>query len=120
MSETMVSIGGLAAIALIVWWFWLSHPEAARAENPDALRILIKDGTYQPAALQVPAGQALVLTFIRQDVTPCAEKVVFAELGLSADLPLNRPVTVALPALAPGRYEFTCQMGMYRGALVAA
>lgn len=23
----VVNIAGLALIALIVWWFWLSHPE---------------------------------------------------------------------------------------------
>ena len=120
MSEILVSIGGLVAIALIVWWFWLSRPRAAHVVSSNALRILVKDGSYQPAALAVPAGRALTLTFIRQDVTPCAEKVVFAEFGLSADLPLNRPVVITVPALTPGRHEFTCQMGMYRGSLVAA
>ena len=119
MSEILVTIGGLAAIGLIVWWFWLSRPQAAHVDTPGAIRILVKDGTYQPAALEVPAGQALTLTFIRQDVTPCAEKVVFGDLGISLDLPLNHPAAVALPALSPGRHEFTCQMGMYRGTLVA-
>jgi plastocyanin domain-containing protein len=120
MSETLVSIAGLAAIALIVWWFWLSRPRAAHLDSLNAIRILVKDGAYQPAALEVPAGQALTLTFVRQDASPCAEKVMFAELGISADLPLNRPISVTLPALSPGRHEFTCQMGMYRGSLVAA
>jgi plastocyanin domain-containing protein len=119
MSEILVILGGLAAIGLIVWWFWLSRPRATHVNTPDNIRIEVKDGTYQPAALQVPVGQALTLTFIRQDVTPCAEKVIFADLGLSVDLPLNRPVTLTLPALTAGRHEFTCQMGMYRGSLVA-
>ena len=118
--DMLVNLIGLALVGLIVWWFWLSRPRAAHVVSSNALRILVKDGSYQPAALAVPAGRALTLTFIRQDVTPCAEKVVFFDLGLSVDLPLNHPVTLALPALSPGRHEFTCQMGMYRGALVAA
>jgi plastocyanin domain-containing protein len=119
MSEILVTLGGLAAIGWITWWFWLSRPRAARASSNDSIHIEVKDGTYQPAALQVPAGQALALTFTRQDATRCAEKVIFADLGLSVDLPLHRPVTIALPALTAGRHEFTCQMGMYRGSLFA-
>lgn len=120
MIKALVTFGGLAAILLIVWWFWLSRPRAAHADMQQGIRILVKDGTYQPAALEVPAGQALTLTFLRQDVTPCAEKVIFVDLALSADLPLNKSVSVTLPALSPGRHEFTCQMGMYRGQLIAA
>ena len=47
------------------------------------------------------------------------KQVVFDKLGLSEDLPLGKPKDVRLPAVAPGEYEFTCQMGMYRGVLVA-
>lgn len=119
MSEILVNIGGFAAIALTVWWFWLSQPRAAQVDMQQSSHILVKDGTYQPAALEVPAGRALTLTFIRQDAAPCAEKVVFADLGITLDLPLNKPVSVTLPGLAPGDHAFTCQMGMYRGRLVA-
>ena len=120
MSEVLVTAGGLVVILFIIWWFWFSQPRAILVNGSTALRILVKDGAYQPAALQVPAGHALTLTFIREDATACAEKVVFADLDLSVDLPLNQLVAVPLPALSPGRYEFTCQMGMYRGSLVAA
>lgn len=120
MTETLVTLGGLAAIALIVGWFWLSSPKATHIAAQQPIRILVQDGTYQPAALEVSSGQALTLTFLRKDATPCAEKVVFAALGITADLPLGTAVQVALPPLQPGSYEFTCQMGMYRGRLIAA
>lgn len=119
MTEIFVTLGGIAAIALIVWWFWLSRPKATHIAAQQAIRILVEDGTYQPAALEVAAGQALTLTFIRHDATPCAEKVIFGDLDVTADLPLNTPVQVTLPPLQPGSYPFTCQMGMYRGQLIA-
>ncbi len=119
MSEILVTLGGIAAIALIVWWFWLASPQAAQATEEKTIDILVQDGTYQPAAIEVPAGRVVTLRFTRRDATPCAEKVVFDDLGISLDLPLNQPQTVDLNPLAPGVHEFTCQMGMYRGRLIA-
>jgi plastocyanin domain-containing protein len=119
MSEMMVSIAGLILIALVAWWFWFSTPQAAHTEADTSVEIQVKDGTYQPAAVEVVAGQPLSLRFVRHDATPCAEKVVFISLGISAELPLGRMQDIHLPALKPGMYEFTCQMGMYRGRLIA-
>lgn len=120
MNELLVTLGGLLAIAAIVWWFWLSSPKAMHAATDHAIEIRVEGGVYQPAAIETPAGKPLTLRFVRIDATPCAEKVVFGNLGISADLPLGKPHEVALPTLQPGVYEFTCQMGMYRGKIVAS
>ena len=119
MSEVFVTLSGLAVIALIVWWFWLSAAKTTHVADNQPIEILVKDGTYQPAAIEVSAGQPLTLSFLRQDATPCAEKVLFGDLGVSADLPLKKPQHISIPPLQPGTYEFTCQMGMYRGKIVA-
>lgn len=119
MTELAVTLAGLLAIMLIVWWFWLSGPQATQAGGRGPIDILVKDGTYQPAVIEVPSGQTLTLRFVRQDATPCSEKVLFEDLGISADLPLGRPQIVSLGALPSGSHEFTCQMGMYRGRLIA-
>ena len=119
MSGVIVTVAGLVLIGLIVWWFWLSTPKAAHAEANAPVEIRVKDGTYQPALVEIPAGQPITLDFTREDATPCAEKVVFADLDITADLPLERTQSISLPALQAGTYEFTCQMGMYRGRLIA-
>jgi plastocyanin domain-containing protein len=106
-------------IAVIVWWFWLSTPKAAHADAKAAVEIQVRDGTYQPAAVEIQAGLPISLEFTRQDATPCAEKVIFAGLGITADLPLGSTRSIQIPPLKPGTYEFTCQMGMYRGRLIA-
>lgn len=119
MNEIMVTLGGLLVIALIVWWFWLSTPKAMLVAINQAIEIRVEGGAYQPAVIEIPAGKPFTLRFVRIDATPCAEKVVFGDLTISADLPLNKPHEIALPALQPGIHEFTCQMGMYRGKLIA-
>lgn len=119
MSEIVVTVAGLVLIGLIIWWFWFSTPKAAHADASTSVAIAVRDGTYQPAAVEVQAGQAVKLSFTRHDATPCAEKVVFADLDITADLPVGRVQLINIPPLEPGIYEFTCQMGMYRGRLIA-
>lgn len=119
MSAIVVTVGGLMAIIAIAWWFWLSTPQAARATGSHAIEIRVEGGTYQPAVIAPPANQPLTLHFLRIDATPCAEQVVFAGLGIATELPLGKPHDLALPPLPPGTYEFTCQMGMYRGKVIA-
>lgn len=114
-----INLGALLAIAFIVWWFWLAKPSGQRVATAVAapIDIVVEGGVYTPARIEVVAGQPLQLRFDRRDPSPCAEKVIFADLGVSADLPLGQPVTLVITP-PPGEHEFTCQMGMYRGVVV--
>lgn len=119
MNTLLVNLAGIGVIILIVWWFWLSRPQARRASGPGPVEILVDNSVYTPARIEVPAGKPVTLRFLRKDPNPCAEKVLFDSLGVSADLPVGRPVDVVVTPPAPGEYEFTCQMRMYRGTLLA-
>lgn len=114
----IVNLAGLALIGLIVWWFWLYRPKAQRVAGSQPIEIVVADGVYTPARIEVPAGKAVTLRFLRKDPSPCAEKVIFGDLGLSRDLPLDRPQELSFTPEKPGEFEFTCEMGMYRGKLV--
>lgn len=120
MSEILVTLGGILAIAAIVWWFWLSTPRAVSAMTHEIAEIRVEGGVYQPAVLKVPAGKPITLRFLRLDANPCVEKVVFDSLDISQDLPLDKPQEIILPPLAAGTVEFTCQMGMVRGKLIVS
>lgn len=117
MSVWIVDVAGLLAIGLIVWWFWLSKPKAQRATS-DVIEIVVDAGVYTPGRIEVVAGKPVRLRFLRKDASPCAEKVLFDDLGIAADLPLGQPVEITVTPKQPGEYAFTCQMQMYRGALV--
>jgi len=118
MTSIVVNIVGVALIALIVWWFWLVKPAARRAEG-GVVEVLVADGVYTPASIEVPSGQPVRLRFLRKDPSACAEKVLFDDLDVSADLALGRHTEVTVVPPKPGEYVFTCQMRMYRGRLVA-
>lgn len=84
------------------------------------LVITIENGTYSPTHIKLERDKSAVLTFLRKDVSPCAELVLFPALDISESLPLNKPVAINLPPMKEGNYDFHCQMQMYRGELSVA
>lgn len=119
MLTLIINLIGLGLIAAIIAWFWLIKPKAYHSANPYMADILVKDGVYTPSNIEVLANIAFRLTFHRKDPSPCAETVIFPSLNISKHLPLNEKVDVVVTPPKAGEYEFTCQMGMYRGKLIA-
>lgn len=119
MMIAIVNIFGLLLISAIVWWFWFSKSRINFTKAEDFIEIIIKNGIYKPAYIQVQINRPLTLRFIREDANPCAEIVVFASLDINQQLPLHKPTDIHLTLQNAGEYEFACQMGMYRGKLIA-
>jgi plastocyanin domain-containing protein len=117
MGLLIANIAGVAIIVMIVWWFWLSKPRARRATG-DVVDILVENGTYTPSRIEVESGKKVTLRFTRKDASPCAEKVIFEQFNLSADLPINGTKEIEVTPNEPGEYAFTCQMKMDEGRLV--
>ena len=112
----LINIVAILLFIFIIWWFWLSSP---RVQKSDAgvIDIIVDNGVYTPANIEVKQGQNLTLSFLRKDASPCAEKVIFKDLNLSADLPVDKKIEIKIPTEKKGEYSFTCQMQMYRGTL---
>jgi len=91
---------------------------AGQARYDPAQRILVDDGVYTPSRIEAPLNQPITLRFLRKDPSPCAEQVVFADFGVSAELPVDEYKDVELVPDKKGEFDFTCQMQMYRGTLV--
>ncbi len=121
MSVIVVNLIGVALIALIVWYFWLSKPQAAQATTTTGgvqeVFVVVKGG-YSPDTIQVEVGHPVRLMFNRQESSPCSDKVVLDAFGVSADLPQGETVPVEFTPTTPGAYEFACQMGMLRGKVI--
>ncbi|HVY54818.1 MAG TPA: cupredoxin domain-containing protein [Thermodesulfobacteriota bacterium] len=114
----VVNVFGIVLAAFIVWWFWMAKSgSVARAEG-NTIEITVDGGVYTPSLLRVPAGKPVTLRFLRKDPSPCAEKVIFGGLDISADLPVGEPYDLEIAPTKPGEYDFTCQMAMYRGKLI--
>jgi plastocyanin domain-containing protein len=74
-----------------------------------------KDG-FQPN--RVTVGVDRKVTFRRTTDATCATAVVFPEVGIEKQLPLNTDVVIELPATAPRKLSFQCGMGMYKSKVV--
>jgi len=121
-TQILVTAAGAGLIAAIVWFFWLKQAAGTRAALTSSgyqeATILVKGGVYTPDTILVNHGSPVRLIFRREEATACSETVVFEAFGKSAQLPQGKLVPVELMPDQPGRYEFACQMGMYRGTLI--
>jgi plastocyanin domain-containing protein len=90
----------------------------AYAIPADAIRIDIKSGGFEPARIEIPAGKPVKLAFVRSGDPNCGSKVVFADLGITRDVPMRGIAIMEIPAQAAGEIRFACGMGMYRGRLI--
>ncbi|HXI21323.1 MAG TPA: cupredoxin domain-containing protein, partial [Gemmatimonadales bacterium] len=72
--QLVVTLGGVALILLVNWYFFASHgPEAvaaAPAAGPQKVRVTV-DGGYSPARIEVRAGRPVTLEFDRRDRGSC-------------------------------------------------
>ena len=121
LDKVLVNLGGLAAIAFIVWFFWLVKKPGVKASlassgYQEAL-VLVKGG-YTPDIIVVERGKPVRLNFVRSESASCSEMVLFPDFKKSATLPEGETVAVELMPDKPGEYGFQCQMGMLRGKLI--
>lgn len=110
----VTNILGVTLAAAIITWFWILKPKATQGNG---ITIIVEKGTYRPSRISAKKEQPIELLFVRKDISHCAERVVFKDLELQVQLPLESPQKITLPPLTPGTYTFTCEMGMYRGEI---
>lgn len=119
--KLFVILAGLAAIAAIAWFFWGPRKGGYRAAVTSGgyqeAMVLVKGG-YTPDLIVVQHGKPVRLNFRREESAACSEMVVFGDFGKSANLPEGEIVPVEFLPEKAGEYEFTCQMGMFRGKLI--
>ena len=120
MTDLIVNTAGISLLVMILWWFWLYKKQSSdgQTESGSSIKIIIDGGVYCPDKITVNKDKPIVLTFIRKDPSPCAEWVIFNEIGYSQQIAVDTPTECHLDIKQPGHYKFSCQMGMYRGELI--
>ncbi len=86
---------------------------------PEALLVTVDDQGYHPDTVYAPPGKTTKITFKRTSEFGCGDELVFPELKIKRELPLDTPVVVDVPMPATGSLSFTCGMAMYKGKVVA-
>lgn len=119
--EWAVLAGGIAAIAWVNWYFFLSKREAtvpgAGAGGVQEVEVVVKGG-YAPSQVRVRRGVPVRLVFDRQENAGGSEEVVIAGLGVRRRLPAFERTVVEFTPREAGTYEFTGGTGTLRGRIV--
>jgi len=119
-TEILVVAGGVALIALVLWYFF-GEREAVAATATESgvqeIKITVKGG-YSPDVVVVRQGRPVRLDFYRDETASCSEQVVFGDFGIARDLPAYRTTPVEFTPQKPGEFTWTCGMNMLRGKLV--
>lgn len=117
--ELAVSLGGVALIAVLAWFFF-GPREARRAEvrgGVQQVEVTVKGG-YSPSLIRVQEGVPLRLVFDRQENSDCSARVVFPDFGVSKSLAAFGKTTVELVPTKAGEFGFACGMNMLHGTLL--
>ncbi len=88
------------------------------ADGKQRVAIRADDKGFTPSSVTVKKGQPAVLVFTRTTDDTCAKEVVFKEINLKKELPLNKAVEVEVPTADARTLAFTCGMGMFKGSVV--
>jgi plastocyanin domain-containing protein len=120
-SEITVTLGGLAAIGGVVWYFFLGERKQVRAEagagGVQRVKVVVKGG-YAPDVIVVEQGRPVRLDFYRDETSSCSDTVVFGDFGIARPLPAFQTTPVEFVPEKAGEFTFTCGMNMLRGKLV--
>lgn len=89
----------------------------AIVDGVQQVTINVTNSGYSPRRLQVKAGSPVELTLKSQDAYSCAVSFVLREFGISTFLNPTDSQTFTFTPTKPGKYTYTCSMGMYTGTL---
>jgi plastocyanin domain-containing protein len=96
-------------------------PASAPAVAADGTRIVPieagKDG-YAPDKIPGKPGEKLKLVFTRTVDSECLAQVKVAG-GAAVELPMGKPVEIAVTVPSTGQLTFACGMDMFTGVIVA-
>ena len=93
-------------------------PTAAPKGGARVEAVAVDDKGFTPSKIEVKKGQKLTLRFKRTSESTCATKVVFPEIKLEKELPMNKVVDVEVPTDEARTLAFQCGMGMYKSSVV--
>ena len=119
-SEIFVLVGGAAAIAFVLWYFFGARQAVAATVGQGGvqeIKVTVKGG-YSPDLIVVKQGRPVRLDFYRDETASCSDRVIFGDFGIARDLPAYKTTPIEFTPDRAGEFTFTCGMNMMRGKLV--
>lgn len=119
-TEIIVTVGGIALIAFVLWYFFGEREQVAATESASGvqeIKVTVKGG-YSPDVIVVKEGTPVRLDFYRDETASCSEQVIFGDFRIARDLPAFKTTPVEFTPDKAGEFTFTCGMNMMRGKLI--
>jgi Cu+-exporting ATPase len=120
LSDVVVLVLGVAAIAWELWYFLAPPARVAPASRGGVqeIRVTVRQG-FEPDVIPVEAGRPVRLTFYRDETAACSGELIFDTLGLHRPLPAYQNTVVEFTPTHPGDYPFRCAGAPLAGRVVA-
>ena len=84
----------------------------------ERVAVEVTEEGFVPKEIPATAGRPITLVVTRKTDMTCAKQIIFADLGVEKDLPLNQPVEVTVTPTKAGDLRFACDMDMVAGKLM--
>lgn len=84
----------------------------------DRVTVEVTQEGFVPKEIPAKVGQPITLVVTRKTDVTCAKQIVFADLGVEKELPMNEAVEVTVTPERQGELRFACSMDMIAGKLV--
>jgi plastocyanin domain-containing protein len=120
LAQIVVTVVGVAASALVLWYFVFTPGPALAAAakgGVQEVRITVKGG-YTPDTVVVRAGKPVRLLFYRDETADCSERLVLEGFGVDRPLPAFQTTAVEFTPSAAGEFLFRCGLDTMKGLLV--
>jgi plastocyanin domain-containing protein len=88
------------------------------ADGTKNYQVSVGEHGFEPSSVTIPRGEKAAVEFKRTTDHTCATAVVFPELNVKKDLPINVTVAVPVPTESTRTLGFECGMGMYKSSVV--
>ena len=105
----------LIAFVFLAWSGALLGGNAVAAEELPVFEIVVNDGVFKPARIEVPAGRRVKLVLINEGPGPL--EFENDEMRIEKVLNAGARSFVVLPKLKPGEYDFVDEFNPITGEL---
>jgi plastocyanin domain-containing protein len=92
--------------------------QARTAPASGSVMVTIGPDGFVPGTITAKIDEPLSVDFVRVSDKTCITQVVFPELGIAKDLPLDTHVAISIPTDQARKLVFQCGMGMFKSLIV--
>ena len=118
-SKTMTVLGLGMAVVLATIAPATAHDSKHGEKEPPTVAITLTDAGYEPASIELVAGQTVHLAFRNEAKSSCATSVESKDLAIPRTaLPKDETTVVEITPKQAGEYTFACASGMVKGTVV--